>query len=142
MSIHVRRTFQLAFLPGCGSLHNQSSRLKSVDAINALLMARCSHATPKDACSLSISNADSTLRIFKEQQPFLKGRPERLTTSAQVCSRKTTEEWWRMTGSNRRPPACKAGALPAELIPLEHWWWVWLDSNQRPPPYQDGALTD
>ena len=26
--------------------------------------------------------------------------------------------WWRMTGSNRRPPACKAGALPAELIPL------------------------
>ena len=23
-----------------------------------------------------------------------------------------------MTGSNRRPPACKAGALPAELIPL------------------------
>jgi hypothetical protein len=24
--------------------------------------------------------------------------------------------WWRMTGSNRRPPACKAGALPAELI--------------------------
>ena len=94
------------------------SRLKSVDAINALLMARCSHATPKDACSLSISNADSTLRIFKEQQPFLKGRPERLTTSAQVCSRGTTEEWWRMTGSNRRPPACKAGALPAELIPL------------------------
>ena len=37
--------------------------------------------------------------------------------------------WWRMTGSNRRPPACKAGALPAELIPqdplalaLESWW--------------------
>ena len=28
------------------------------------------------------------------------------------------KKWWRMTGSNRRPPACKAGALPAELIPL------------------------
>ena len=25
-------------------------------------------------------------------------------------------KWWRMTGSNRRPPACKADALPAELI--------------------------
>jgi hypothetical protein len=24
-----------------------------------------------------------------------------------------------MTGSNRRPPACKAGALPAELIPRQ-----------------------
>ena len=25
--------------------------------------------------------------------------------------------WWRLTGSNRWPPACKAGALPAELNP-------------------------
>ena len=28
-----------------------------------------------------------------------------------------SKEWWSRTGSNRRPPACKAGALPAELIP-------------------------
>ena len=27
-----------------------------------------------------------------------------------------TYKWWRMTGSNRRPSACKADALPAELI--------------------------
>jgi hypothetical protein len=26
--------------------------------------------------------------------------------------------WWSQAGSNRRPPACKAGALPAELWPL------------------------
>lgn len=26
-------------------------------------------------------------------------------------------EWWSLTGSNRRHPACKAGALPAELRP-------------------------
>ncbi len=25
------------------------------------------------------------------------------------------KKWWTLTGSNRRPPACKAGALPAEL---------------------------
>ena len=25
-------------------------------------------------------------------------------------------KWWRMTGSNRRPSACKADALPTELI--------------------------
>ena len=25
--------------------------------------------------------------------------------------------WWRVPGSNRRPPACGAGALPAELTP-------------------------
>ena len=28
------------------------------------------------------------------------------------------QEWWSRTGSNRRHPACKAGALPAELRPL------------------------
>ncbi len=28
------------------------------------------------------------------------------------------DPWWSRTGSNRRPPACKAGALPAELRPL------------------------
>ena len=27
------------------------------------------------------------------------------------------EEWWSQTGSNRRPHACKARALPAELWP-------------------------
>ena len=25
--------------------------------------------------------------------------------------------WWRIAGSNRWPPECKSGALPAELIP-------------------------
>lgn len=27
------------------------------------------------------------------------------------------QKWWRRTGSNRQPPACKAGALPTELRP-------------------------
>ncbi len=27
------------------------------------------------------------------------------------------KDWWSQAGSNRRPPACKAGALPAELWP-------------------------
>jgi hypothetical protein len=29
----------------------------------------------------------------------------------------SAKSWWRWTGSNRWPPACKAGALPAELHP-------------------------
>ncbi len=29
------------------------------------------------------------------------------------------EVWWSQTGSNRRPPACKAGALPTELWPRQ-----------------------
>ena len=30
--------------------------------------------------------------------------------------------WWSQTGSNRRPPACKAGALPTELWPRANGW--------------------
>ena len=32
-------------------------------------------------------------------------------------SRHSSVPGWRMTDSNRRPPACRAGALPAELCP-------------------------
>ena len=63
--------------------------------------------------------------------------------------------WWRRSGSNRRPPACKAGALPAELRPLpgttagrcrrsataRRKWWAWVDLNYRPHAYQACALT-
>ena len=31
----------------------------------------------------------------------------------------TKKNWWSQTGSNRRPPECKSGALPAELWPLK-----------------------
>ena len=34
-----------------------------------------------------------------------------------IGCRSQTARWWSQTGSNRRPPACKAGALPAELWP-------------------------
>ena len=36
-----------------------------------------------------------------------------------------TSSWWRRTGSNRRPPACKAGALPAELRPHQCMTTAW-----------------
>ena len=45
--------------------------------------------------------------------------------------------WWRLAGSNRWPPACKAGALPAELNPrisfvywiLNNEWWIMNNSS-------------
>ena len=36
--------------------------------------------------------------------------------------------WWSQAGSNRRPPACKAGALPAELWPLCEPFFAWRRS--------------
>ena len=67
---------------------------------------------------------------------------------------KGSEAWWSRTESNRRHPACKAGALPTELRPLfRRWprqaklpkgsedWWARVDSNYRPHAYQACALT-
>ena len=74
--------------------------------------------------------------------------PAAVTTTAV-----SDHEMWRRPGSNRRPPACKAGALPAELRPHADEWgdrpsqvrrraWAFLDSNQRPHGYQPCALTN
>ena len=44
----------------------------------------------------------------------LRDRFDRTVTPLQTL---LLEAWWSQTGSNRRPPACKAGALPTELWP-------------------------
>ena len=46
-------------------------------------------------------------------------RPWGSVITGPLCSLdpKGLKEWWSQTGSNRRHPACKAGALPAELWP-------------------------
>jgi hypothetical protein len=52
-------------------------------------------------------------------------------------------EEWSVPGSNRRPPACKAGALPAELTPrggvsVEAVPSSWLSAT-NPPAGRDAA---
>lgn len=60
----------------------------------------------------------TTFHIVKEQPSYYSSWQCQTQTPISRCLRlATTRCWWRMTGSNRRPPACKAGALPAELIP-------------------------
>ena len=77
-------------------------------------------------------------------------------------SRFASEGWWSQTGSNRRPQACKASALPTELRPRSGWqaelatarlagsrqplaasegWWARDELNVRPHAYQACALT-
>ena len=96
-------------------------------------------------------------KLLKNEQPMIFQKPNLMPCGALRAPRclGLCFDWWRLTGSNRRPPACKAGALPAELNPpgislsttipvlaREDVWWVWLGSNQRPPRYQHGALTN
>ena len=49
------------------------------------------------------------------ERPDGRAGTRRQTTIHQPAAR--ADEWWSLTGSNRRHPACKAGALPAELRP-------------------------
>ena len=44
------------------------------------------------------------------------GLEERTRRAADAAD--ISQKWWSLTESNRRHPACKAGALPAELRPL------------------------
>ena len=55
------------------------------------------------------------------RQPKLPTEKSDMTTLTSSCLTARTllrESWWSWSGSNRRPTACKAAALPAELQPL------------------------
>ena len=54
----------------------------------------------------------------------------------------TLSGWWRIRGSNPWPPACKAGALPAELIPhkLIAWKFVSLERRWSSRSFSNGYL--
>ena len=54
----------------------------------------------------------SLIQIFKEQNFAVNLFRYTLKFSCVVA---VSKGWWSYAGSNRRPPACKAGALPAEL---------------------------
>jgi hypothetical protein len=65
---------------------------------------------------------------FKHPRSHPKGKTANLMTRSTAMTRScatdtgyfntTQGKWWSLSGSNRRPEACKATALPAELRPL------------------------
>ena len=50
--------------------------------------------------------------------------------------------WWSQSGSNRRPPACKAGALPAELWPRKTMVVVGLGGLEPPASPLSGVRSN
>src|SRR6266478_226369 len=66
-------------------------------------------------CSFTFSR-----RPGSSAAPWLTGNPPDDTYCLPTCAYavvKDRKSWWSRSGSNRRHPACKAGALPAELRP-------------------------
>ena len=63
-----------------------------------------------------IAHARRPARLV-EPCPFARRDPQIASTNKRQDPAGGTTKWWSQTGSNRRPPACKAGALPTELWP-------------------------
>ena len=71
--------------------------------------------------------------------------PRMISRGGATTARPSLQQpWWSRTGSNRRPEACKATALPTELRPRlgQKAWWARKDLNFRPHAYQACALTN
>ncbi len=106
---------------------------------------------PERICGLSFTDAIGT-------RPSASRVGGAASRRRRASSAMRDQKWWSQTGSNRRHPACKAGALPAELWPRTRrdggaselpgapqrrlQWWAWEDLNFRPHAYQARALTN
>ena len=164
-----RKTSLLRIVPtACGQAadesidENTSLRRPLSCAVNAV--CRCSEIAHRSRRCVTINaRSDPTSsRCQISRMPYRAGWLDgglRMTFS---CGR-VKARWWSQTESNRRPPACKAGALPTELWPLQTSgirsqhsgractpmsipdpgkWWAWEDLNFRPHAYQARALTN
>ena len=105
--IHGLRVGGIPPLVGSNGLEPSTSRLSGVRS-NHLSYEPISVAVrlPSGQTYL-LGNVPTAVRDF---QPHLAMSLKR-DLAAATC------RWWRRTESNCRPPACKAGALPAELRP-------------------------
>ena len=128
--------------------------------INLLFtMSEIPHAHPvRDATCEVMFSRTVYLATLVSPSSLFRATPGTLRSPCPAAPRIAEgEAWWSQTGSNRRPHACKARALPAELWPrtrrrmptsihethcARSKWWAWEDLNFRPHAYQARALTN
>ena len=90
---------------------SQRARTSALDGV--IYRSRMQHTLERDTKksmprSASLRLSGFLMNLYRTSATFL--RP---SAQHHGCWR-----WWSQPESNRRPPACKAGALPAELWPL------------------------
>ena len=113
------------------------SKEKGKDTTQPFLSMKASsafmNALPSELLKSNRSRYENALRNATGQKPdasrliaacvWVLYRAGLALHSAEGCCTRATDRtrhglnWWSWTGSNRRPPACKAGALPTELQP-------------------------
>ena len=78
---------------------------------------------------------DDSVSVVKDLQ-----RSRRISSDG--CLTRSSE-WWSRSDSNRRPPPCKGGALPAELLPrLRHSSLVGLGGFEPPASRLSGVRSN
>jgi hypothetical protein len=119
----------LSSLPGVKTPDNQNQRPNGSDAFplhNVKQPASPRHSLLRTGKTFSICGQAGGLKKSENSEAGLQIRTTKPITPVQGTARpraaapdgaSTQQRWWSLTGSNRRHPACKAGALPAELRP-------------------------
>ena len=89
-------------------------------SLGSISSSRCqtSRARRAKPCACEIF-CDANVSCGQHANGSLRRKPP--ATPSRTCAKqhRNTPIWWSQTGSNRRPPACKAGALPTELWPRQ-----------------------
>lgn len=130
------------------SSHDEASAENDLE----IVMARATACTTQLG-SISSSRCQKSRMLLHPEQSMRNCLSSR--THSTLITPDAKAIWWSQTGSNRRPHACKARALPAELWPRtrrrkqqavlnarQMKWWAWEDLNFRPHAYQARALTN
>ena len=118
-----RKTSLLRIVPtACGqaadiAAHMTPPRRRFSSPCRAIML-RCSEIAHRSrlVCRDRISERSF---LFTMSNIALSTASDALAAAAQDVLCERSFSWWSQTESNRRPPACKAGALPTELWPLQ-----------------------
>ena len=117
-------------IAACHVLHRLSTPRHPSEALQRLIVSQQNSCRddpadwkemPAGPCLIfcqTMSSLEQVLKAYEGPDQFFlhninAGRPEGLGQSLDAI----TGSWWSRTESNRRHPACKAGALPTELRP-------------------------
>ena len=108
-----------AFAPILGKIGHRRALTEQIARIRPSCLAD-NHSRP--ARSIARHSPTRSCRHARTN-PFIHDvkEPVGITSRPSIFRRfrKPGEAWWSQPGSNRRPPACKAGALPTELWPQQ-----------------------
>ena len=164
---HFKRPFMCKIcLTACGHAH----WLGYKQTVQALMYTLYRQDSPNKSLLYNVKRTEPNSKCWSEILLFSEGQKHHACPPVRRNKKQSEKKWWRRTGSNRRPEACKATALPTELRPRyfpktaafalccrysstenavsNHQnpsceaWWAWVDSNYRPYAYQAYALTN